>query len=88
MEHANTICAKEEGAWDTVESVIGDVALLYAEYRDCECDITMCHDTFNIKFSTGEVDLACKEMSKQLFLKAKFLYEQVQVFPNIECLGA
>jgi hypothetical protein len=47
-------------------------------------DLSLALGTFKINNSKCEVNLPCRPVQKELFIKAKFLYEQVLAFPNMK----
>ena len=84
-EAANTVFAMSEGAWDTLEAVnIQGNKYNYLQHHECDFDLTLCTSTFTIKSNNFEMNLPCRPVQKELFLKAKFLYEQVIALPNMK----
>ena len=84
-EEANVISAQREGLWASVESVtISGKQLEYREQKDCEYNLILCNSLFEITSAQGTATLACKPLREELFLKAKFLYEEVLAFSNME----
>ena len=78
----HSIC---EGAWDTLEAVNNQGNKYnYLQHHECDFDLTLCTSTFTIKSNNFEVNLPCRPVQKELFLKAKFLYEQVIALPSMK----
>ena len=84
VECCNTLFASTEGSWNTLESVtIGETQYNYRQYQECDYDLKLCNSTFTIKSNDFMVNVPCRPVEEKLFLKAKFLYEQVLAFPRI-----
>ena len=85
VAEANTIFSVEEGVWDTIEAVnICGETYQYIQHQECDHDLLLSNGTFKIKSKDYDVNLACRPVQRELFLKAKFLYEQVIALPDMD----
>ena len=83
-EYCNTLFAMMEGAWTTLESVtIGETKYIYRQFQECDYDLTLCNSIFTIQSDGFKVNVACRPVQDKLVMKAKFLYEQVLAFPQM-----
>ena len=62
---------------------IGETQYNYLQYQECDYDLKLCNSTFTIKSDDFMVNVPCRPVQEKLFLKAKFLYEQVLAFPRM-----
>ena len=76
--------AKGYGLPLKVHVTISGKQLEFMEQKDCEYNLILCNSLFEITSDQGTATLACKPLRQELFLKAKFLYEQVLAFSNME----
>lgn len=84
-EEANTLVAMKEGVWETVEYVtIMEEKYKYMEHKECNYDLSLAHGTFEINCGNWEVNLPCRPVQQELFVRAKLLYEQVLSLPNMK----
>ena len=54
------------------------------QYQECDYDLKLCNSTFTIKSNDFMVNVPCRSVQDELFLKTKFLYEQVLAFPRMK----
>ena len=87
MDDCNVLYAGHLMIFNSLESVVVDgIRYRYFENLNCEYDLLLSHCSFKMESSSFTMDLPCVPPPDDdtLFMKANFLYQQVQAFPNIE----
>lgn len=83
-DFSNTLFASTEMAWMTLEYVsIGSEQYRYQECHDCKYDLKLCNNSFVIMSKDLTVEVPSKSVEELLYIKAKFLYEQVEKIPQM-----
>ena len=84
-DECNVLLSKELALTMTIESLrIGDKTYVYTENQNCEYDIMLSQNTFTIKTGdNNKINLSCKNIRTKQFLRAKFLWEKVSLFPEM-----